>query len=62
MKLASVAPYAATMSAVITPLLFATPETVTPFDGFALVTVTLSAPPSASLTLAMVEFDAALPC
>jgi hypothetical protein len=56
-KVALVAPVAATISAVIVPVILAIFEIVTPFDGLALVTVTVRLPAevSASVTDAIVE-------
>ena len=56
-KVALVAPLAATIFAVTVPAVLAKSETVTPFDGLLLVTVTvrLSAGVSASATVAIVE-------
>ena len=57
-KLALPAPHAATMSAVIVPPALTIFEIVTPFDGLALVTVTIRLPTvSASLTVAIWEFE-----
>jgi hypothetical protein len=62
-KVALVAPVAATISAVIVPLELTMFEIVTPFAGLAVVTVTVRLPAdvSVSLTVAIVEFDAAVP-
>jgi hypothetical protein len=56
-KVALVAPVAATISAVIVPLELAMFEIVTPFAGLAVVTVTVRLPlaVSASVTVAIVE-------
>jgi hypothetical protein len=56
-KVALVAPLAAAIFAVTVPAVLAKPETVTPFDGLLLVTITvrLSASVSASATIAIVE-------
>src|SRR5882724_11029340 len=58
-KLAVVAPQPAMRSAVTLPLLLTMFETVTPFAGLALVTVTvaLPAPLSAPPTVAICEFE-----
>ena len=57
-KLAFEAPHAASTLAVITPPVFKMFDTVTPFEGLALVIVTIGPPGpcSASPTLAIVEF------
>ena len=57
MKLALVAVQSATTLAVTTPLVLTMVETVTPFDGFALATVTVTppAPLSVSSTEAISE-------
>jgi hypothetical protein len=62
-KVALVAPVAATISAVIVPLELAMFEIVTPFAGLAVVTVTIRLPAdvSASLTVAIVELLPVLP-
>ena len=62
-KVAFVAPVAATMSAVIVPVVLAIFEIVTPFDGLALVTVTVRLPAavSGSVTVAIVELLELLP-
>ena len=62
-KVALLAPVAATILAVTVPAVLEIPEIVTPFDGLALVTVTVRLPAavSASVTVAIVELLPALP-
>ncbi len=62
-KVALLAPVAATIFAVTVPAVLAIFEIVTPFDGLALVTVTVRLPAavSASVTVAIVELLPALP-
>jgi hypothetical protein len=62
-KVALVAPVAATIFAVIVPAVLAIFEIVTPFDGLALVTVTVRLPAdvSVSVTVAIVELLTAFP-
>ena len=62
-KVALVAPVAATISAVIVPVVLEILEIVTPVDGLALVTVTVRLPAavSASVTVAIVELLTAAP-
>jgi hypothetical protein len=62
-KVALVAPVAATISAVIVPVVLAMFEIVTPFDGLVLVTVTVRLPAdvSVSVTVAIVELLTAFP-
>ena len=54
----------ATISAEMVPAVLTIFEIVTPLDGFPLVTVTTIEPlaVSVSVTVAMFEFDAAVPC
>ena len=62
-KVVLVALLAATISAVTVPFVFTIFETVTPFDGLLLVTVTVRLPAavSGSVTVAMVELLEAPP-